>query len=165
MQTADPTTLVEDYQHIWSSDAALDQEVDDGGDIYTQWLDTGDASLLEKLIKPGEKPMVFTIRHPRGRLRRQLRDLVCHDSKIKDGVITEWSETALFTVGIFSVIKVENLVDKKGQPVELARHMDAEASAHRLSDDSIDLIDSISYGILPEIGLRVFSLMTPGGNS
>jgi hypothetical protein len=165
MLIANPATLVEDYQHIWSGDPALNREVDDFDDIYQRWLETGDPAELQKILIPGEKPALFTLEHPRGKLRRQLRDLVLQESKIENGQVTRWSEAALLAVAAFSIAKVENLVNPKGKPIVLKRVMDSDAAAMRLDDHHIDLLDSIDESILAEIGMRVFALMVPSGNS
>jgi hypothetical protein len=161
MLVANPATLVEDYDHIWSKDPALNGEVEDFDELYGRWLETGDAEVLAQILHPGKEPTVFKVRHLRGLEKRMLRGHVLSESDPARG---EWSEAAIATVGAFAIVGASNLRGHDNKPIELRRELDKEAKAWRLTKEAIIILDDLGEGILTEIGMRAFALMVPSGN-
>jgi hypothetical protein len=62
------------YEHIVFTDPALDRDTADFEEKYLRYRDTGDEQHLP--LRPGGKPIVFTLRHPHGRIRSRLRAMV-----------------------------------------------------------------------------------------
>lgn len=161
MLVARTATLVDDYAFAWEGDPAFDRDTPDFADKYRRWLETQDVQLYEEIVKPGEKPTVFMLRHPRARLKRLLRDNLIQQSDPARGI---WSEAALLDFARFAIVEVQNLTDARGKVVEIGRRLDSEARAQCLDDESLEMLDGLGDGLLIAIGMRVFSQLVPAGN-
>ncbi len=61
MLVTNPATLVEDYDHVWSKDPALNKDVPEFDALYERWLETGDSDALSAICHPGKEPTVFHV--------------------------------------------------------------------------------------------------------
>ncbi len=68
-----PPTLVEDYEHVYSGDDAIDHDVEDWQTRWTEARESGNWDLVP--TKPGRKPVVWKLRHLRGVPRMRVKDM------------------------------------------------------------------------------------------
>lgn len=154
-----PPSLTEKYTHVYSSDSALDPERDGYGDAYQRFLDTGDMAHLEPFLREGQAVTTWELKPIQGRGKRLLRKLVAQ-SFDKDGNCTDpeilWVASALGLVG------VDGLHDDRGKAVTLVWHRDPETKLKCVTDESMDVLESIDNGMLVnELGYRVLHQMHP----
>lgn len=69
-----PNTLVEDFAHVYSEDPALNHDAEGFADAFARWTETGAEDELAKITRPGQKPVMWRLRHPVGRVRVTIGD-------------------------------------------------------------------------------------------
>jgi len=147
MITVSASTLVDDYEHIFSQDPAI-EKVEDLADRHQRYVDTGDVSHLP--IRSGQKPAVFKMRHLRGSARRVLIDAV----RVHDGVNMQ-------VLGLCFRLTVRAMLDSAGQEQKFAVEHDAKCGLPLLSenvfnqlDEIDDLVNELGFRAIAELGLK-----------
>jgi len=141
-------TLVNDYIAIYSDDPAIDREAPSHSETWDEYVKTGDFSKV--VLKPGEEPAKWKLRHIRGKAKRMLQDFI--RKTFVDDMI---SPTAAYVACQIAVLEVEGLVDVNGKIVEVAKTFDKDLGLHIATEESMQVLDLIDDGsAVNQIGVR-----------
>lgn len=151
-------SLSDTYSHVYSRDTALDYDHDDFGEAYKRFVDTGEMSHLEPFIKDGQECAVWELKPIQGRARRLLGALGQEHSDA-DGMITDGQ--VFFVACALGVRGVSGAFDERNKPLTLGIDRDRETKLKCLTDETMNLLDSIDRGsLVTELGIRVIRQMT-----
>lgn len=142
-------TLVEDYDFVWVGDAALDR-AGDFDETYQKYIDTGDASLLP--VVPGQKPILWRLRHLRGRARKRILDAFL----VTDGASRLeifWDACAIALVGVIGLRNAD------GSNADIDRVTVGGVSL--VSDGDMTILDEAFPGLIESIGIHVVKRSSP----
>ena len=137
-------TLVDDHAWVYSGDDAMDKTDPEFDAKYKRALEVGDLSLVP--TKPGSRPTVFWLRHPRGLLRRHIGDVMSGDMA-----------KGLRRIAALTIVKVEN----DGIDTEWATSRDKDGFPC-VPPELMDILDEVDKGILVnDIGWRISEVIRP----
>lgn len=140
-------TAVEDYEHIWSGDPALDSSGDDFEHRYKLYLD--DRSEEHLKFVNGKEPLRWVLRHVSRRIARRILD--SHAGK---------GQEACFDAAAFGLVSVKNLRGPDGKPASLD-HVRDERGYERVTDADMDALDEMFPGLVNELGSLVIGKAFP----
>lgn len=135
-------SLSDDYQHICKSDPALDTAREDFEDLWQQYRDTGDQSLLP--LKDGQTPSVFTLRHLSG---HRIKGRLHHVAQEQGGLVAAQVACALALRG----------TDIKG--LKIGRSELIRDEHYEIVKDEI--LDKLPYEVVIELGNVAIEKMNP----
>ena len=150
------STLVSDYVVLFSKDPAIDQEAEGFGDIWEEYLKTGDHEKIP--IKPGAAPTLFRLKHLRGYAKRQLLQKI--GSTVTESGLP--SGAGVFLAAQVCLLGIENLSDTEGKSFFVDTKYSKEYKTQIIADDTMDFLDDIEDGeLVNELGVRAILAVAP----
>lgn len=164
MQLKEPT-LVENYKWVYVFDPAINRDIEDFAQLWDEAKDSGNWSAIQ--LQDGRQPVIWTLRHLRGVVRRRLQDMVNAD--FRNGR-TEPSAETLYHAARFAIVGVENMTDHRRMPVEVPRYPDVEWGRElSVTPAWMETIERLSFDegitgshLLNEIGAETIIRLLPG---
>lgn len=134
-------TLVGTHEFVYEFDEALDRNVEDFDDRYMRFFDTGDSSHLPLI--PGAKPVIWKLRHLRGRPYARLLDL---HRRSGIGGDDQTAIEAIYEAAALSLESVDELRDERGDIWEPEQR--SEHGVRKLTEQALGQLASIDDGRL-----------------
>lgn len=132
-------SLTGHYEYIYEFDDALDHDAPDFADRYKRALETSDWSALPR--KPGQDPVIWKLKHLRGRAYSRLLDL-----HRRAGTADQNSVEALYEAAALALVEAHEIRDEAGKIWE--PQFRTEHGIEKLTEQSLTELATIDKGLL-----------------
>jgi hypothetical protein len=149
-------TVVDDYMHVYIDDPAIDQNGNGWRKDFDAALQMNDYSRLP--VRPSEKPTIFWLRHPTGKLRRYILDLI-QDSFDRGDVKQRQQHATAFELVKHLLVKVD---DTGLDSFDTDPSRDPQSKFPVIKPVTMDILDSIDGGeLINDLAVRIYTELTP----